>query len=504
MWTPRTKDIIEMRYKSYLRQRYRLLIGYVGGISAVIGLLILFPLVILLFYPEEANYAVGLLIPGVPLAAIGALIWYRLRPPDVPQITFQEGTVIVLFSWMIAIFIGSIPLMLISDLTFPQAVFESTSGWTTTGLSVVNVEEAPKLILFYRSFIQFAGGAGFAIIALSAIAGSFSAGLVGAEGRVDQLAPHVRHSANIVLTIYSSYAVVGTIALKIAGMDWFDAINHAFAALSTGGFSTRAASIGYWDNPVIEGVILVLMLLGTINFVIAYTFLRGKFRVGLRSGEIRLLGVALLIGTGLLLIGFTSSLYPSIEKGLRVAIFETASAITTTGFSTVDYRPWPPVGWLVLIVLMVIGGGTGSTAGGIKQLRIYIIYKAIIWEIRKAFLPRHTLNEPAIWQGEDRSLLTDQQIRHTVVFVGFYLFLFLMGSGSMMLYGYSMQESLFEFASTLGTVGLSVGVTHPDMPIPLMWMQSLGMVLGRLEIFTVIIGLLKIGIDSRIMVFGTR
>lgn len=457
----------------------------------------LVPLIVILFYPSEMIYAGSFLLPGLPLLFAGLIIWHFLAPRETPNLTLQEGAVIVIFTWIIAILIGTVPLMITSHLTFSQAIFESTSGWTTTGLSVVDVTEAPQIILFFRSFIQLAGGAGFAIIALSAIAGSFSAGLVGAEGRTDQLAPHVRHSANIVLTIYSGYVVLGTIALKLAGMGWFDATNHAFTALSTGGFSTRLESIGYWDSPVIEAVILVLMLLGTINFVVAYTFLRGKFRIGLRSGELHLLGLLLIAGTSLLLLFVTTSLYPSTEKSLRVAVFEAASAITTTGFATVDYRPWPAFGWLILIIFMLIGGGTGSTAGGIKQLRIYIIYKAVIWEIRKAFLPRHTLNEPAIWQGENRSLLSAQQVRQTAVFIGLYLFLFLFGSGMMMIYGYPMQESFFEFASTLGTVGLSVGVTSADMPTPLLWIQSIGMVLGRLEIFTVIIGGLKLTIDSR-------
>ena len=481
-----------MRHEIYLRQRYRAFLGYAGGVSAIIGLLYFVPLLVIPFYPEEIVYAGGFLLVGFPLILIGTLAWRWLTPRQPLSLTIQEGSVVVILAWIGAVLTGSLPFMSVNELSFSQALFESASGWTTTGLSVVDVTGSPRIILLFRSMLQLAGGAGFAIIALSAVSGSFSAGLVSAEGRTDQLAPHVRRSANIVLTIYSGYVLVGCLALRLAGMGWFDAINHAFTALSTGGFSTRPESIGYWDNPAIEAVTLVLMILGTINFFVAYTFLSGKIRVGLRSGELRLLFVV-LVGSAVIAFAFvTGALYTSAEKSIRVAIFETTSALTTTGFSTVSYQTWPDFGWTVLITLMLIGGGTGSTAGGIKQLRIYILYKAIIWEVRSAFMPQHMVNEPAIWHGERRELLSDRQVRRVALFTGIYLAVFLIGSTLMMLYGYSMRDSLFEFASTVGTVGLSVGVTSPNMPVPLLWFQSLGMILGRLEFFTVIIGLIKL------------
>jgi trk system potassium uptake protein TrkH len=493
-----------MRYPNYLRQRYRIMLGYMGGIGAITGLLMLVPLLILPFYPEEIIHADSFWMVGLPLFLASTLVWRWMKPKESPNLSFQEGSVIVLITWMVAILVGTIPFMAISELSFSQAIFEATSGWTTTGLSVVDVGEAPRIILFFRSVLQLAGGAGFAIIALSAIAGSFSMGLVGAEGRGDQLAPHVKQSANIVLRIYGGYVVLGIGALYLAGMNWFDAINHAFTALATGGFSTRPESIGYWDSALIEAVIIVLMLLGATNFGIAYAFLRGRIRVGLRNGELRSMGITLLLGIGLLFLFVTMSAYPTLEQSVRVAVFEATSALTGTGFAVVTYSSWHPFGWLVLILLMTLGGGTGSTAGGIKQLRVYILYKALVWEIRKAFLPAHTLNEPAIWQGENRVLLSDTRVRQTAVFVTLYAVIFLIGSSIMMLHGYAMQDSLFEVASALGTVGLSVGVTSPDMPVALLWTQSIAMFLGRLEILTVIIGGLRIISNMWALIRGTQ
>ena len=200
----------------------------------------------------------------------------------------------------------------------------------------------------------------------------------------------------------------------------------------------------------------------------------------------------------------TAPLYEP-EKALRAAVFETISALTGTGFTSVpNYLLWSEFGWLLLIILMTIGGGTGSTAGGIKQFRIYILYKSIIWEIRRAFMPRHMVNEPALWYGEKRDLLNDRLVRQAALFFGMYLVVLLVGTGIMAAYGYPLKDSLFEFASTLGTVGLSVGITLPGMPPELLIMQSLGMLLGRLEIFAVIIGMIKLFADTRTILFSRK
>lgn len=484
-----------MRYQNYLKERYRALLGYTGGLVALIGALHLVPLLLLPFYPEEGDQAIGFLVAGLPLVLGGAVVWQRNVPTEPLTVTLQEGAVMIVVVWLIAIACGTIPLMIDSQLSFSQAWFESTSGWTTTGLSVVDVISESHLVLFFRSFVQFAGGAGFAIIALSAVARVFGTGLVAAEGRTDQLAPNVRHSASIVLQMYAGYIILGTLALRAAGMDWFDAGNHALTALSTGGFSTRAESIGYWDSARVEAVILVLMLLGATNFLVAYTVLRGKWRAVIRSGEIRLMAVLVFVVSVLLFLLMTAQLYPTLTKSLRVAVFETVSAATTTGFSTVGYSNWTDFGWLMLIILMLIGGGTGSTAGGIKHMRIYVLYKAIYWEVRRAFMPPHMINEPMLWQGENRELLTDKRVRQVALFVGLYITVFLVGTGVMTAYGYTLGQSMFETASVLGTVGLSLGVTAPDMPVVVMWLMSIGMLLARLEFFAVFIGVIKISAD---------
>lgn len=485
-----------MRYQAYLRERYRLLLGYIGGLWIIIALTILSPLLLLPFYPEEVRHAPIFLMVGVPLGIAAFILRWRTRIADAPSPNVQEGMVAVLIAWVGAIIVGAIPLMLLADLNFTQAIFESTSGWTTTGLSVVDVEAVPRIVLFYRSTIQLVGGAGFAIIVLSSIVGPMGSGISRAEGRDDQLAPNVRQSAALVLRIYVTYIVLGTVALALAGMGLFDAINHAFAALSTGGFSTRAASIGYWDSPAIEAVILILMLLGTLNYLTAYVLLRGKFKAVSRNGEIRLMAVLLPAVSFLLLVGVGLAGYESLGKAVRVVIFEATSAISTTGFSTVSYTAWPGFGWMVLIIVMLIGGGSGSTAGGIKQLRVYVLLHSLYWEIRSAFISDRAVNRPVIWRGEQRDVLTDAQIRRTALFVFLYMMLYFGGVLIFVAHNIEIDAALFEVASVLSTVGLSVGVTAVDAPPTLLWAMSVGMLLGRLEFLALVIGVLKLVRDG--------
>ena len=480
-----------MQHRNWLGQKYRAIFGYTGLICAISGTTILFPLIALFTYPEEIKLAWGFLIPGLLLVVVGWWLWCQLKNSST-SLSVQDGTIIVVLSWIIAIAFGTIPFITIGGLNITQAVFESTSGWTTTGLSVIDVSQASHLVLLYRSTIQLIGGAGFAILALSAIIAPAGIGLASAEGRSEQLVPNIRRSAKLVLNIYTGYVAVGIVALRLAGMNWFDAVNHAFAALSTGGFSTRAVSLGYWNSPVIEAVTIVLMLLGTLNFLTSYLLLTGRFSAVIRNSEVKLQALVIPLCISILLLGVTNKLDFLVNKALRIAVFETITAISTSGFSMVSYTNWSSIGWLVLIVLMLIGGGTGATAGGIKQFRIYALYRGVVWEVRRRLLPKNAISEPDIWQGETRQFLSDRQLRQISMFVFLYLGIYLAGSGIIMAYGYSLPESLFEYASALSTVGLSVGVTAPDAPVGLLWTEITGMFLGRLEFFPVFVGLIRL------------
>ncbi len=481
-----------MREKEYLGQSYAAILSSIGMIFLLAGLWMLVPLLILFAYPEDMANALCFVEPAGCLCLAGYLLRKIFHPAPKTTLSIQEGGVIVLISWTVVMVFSTWPFMAILHLPFSRSLFETVSGWTTTGLSVVDVTKADPMILFWRSAMQLAGGAGLAIIMISAITGPTGVGVSSAEGRSDQLVPQVRQSARLVLIIYTCYAGVGTLAYWLVGMSLFDAFNHSFAAVSTGGFSTRPDSIGTWDSAAVEAVSLALMVLGNLSFVTAWYLWRGRLRSVVRNGEVRLMAALVPLSVAAAFVFTCRGLYPEMSKAFRVALFETVSSLTTTGFSTVSYGKWNAFGVFVLIVLMLIGGGTCSTAGGIKQFRVYLFWKLLIWEIRRSLLPRSFVMERPLWEGNRRIFVNDARVRQVGVFLFLYLLTYMLGTLILCASGFNLSDSLFEFASAVGTVGISVGVTQADMPDVALWAETFAMFLGRLEFLVVFTSLIKL------------
>jgi trk system potassium uptake protein TrkH len=497
MFSPEKERLADKRYFAYLTERYRSIGGYTGVLFCFIGLIIIMPAGLALIIPAERWMAIGFLLPGFALIFLGAVLRLLLRPEKNNVLSIAEGAAIVVVAWSAAIIAGAVPFLW-AGLNTTQALFEATSGWTTTGLSVVDVSTVSPLLLFFRSIMQLAGGAGLAILMLSSMSGPAGVALTTAEGRTDQLVPQVRQSARLVLTLYSVYILLGVAALKFAGMDWLDAINHTFCAVSTGGFSTRADSIGFWNSPGIEAVLIVLMLLGTTNFLTVYTLAHGRFKTVFRNGELRLMAIILPLSISVLFFGVTFYGYGKISEQIRAAIFQAVTALSTTGYATVSLNGWNSLGLMVIMILMLIGGGTGSTAGGIKQHRIFLLVKGLKKEFTEIFFPPTAISEEFFWLGSQRRVLVERDLRKAGLYIALYLFSWLAGGLALAAFGHPVADSLFEFASALGTVGLSVGVTSATAPAGQLWIEIVGMLLGRLEFFVIFWGLIKIGNDLSI------
>jgi len=474
-------------------------VGYAGTIFIGIAFLLVLPLLATVLFREWEVFP-SILISGSITLAVGIFLRYRFKVDIDITLTIQEGGIVVLLAWIGAIFFSALPFLISGQLNYTQAIFEATSGWTTTGLSVVDVTTTPRSFLFWRSIMQFIGGAGFTVMMLSAIIGPLGLGLFNAEGRSDKLLPNVAQSAKMIMTILLSYTAAGVILYMLAGMPWFDALNHAMCALSTGGFSTVYNSIGEYNRFSIELVTIILMILGATSFAAHYLLISRDVKGYLKIGELRLMWILLIFFIPIVTYLVFNQIYQDTTTALRAGIFQVVSSLTTTGYSTVDLRTWGDAPRTLLILLMIIGGMAGSTAGGIKLYRMMILFKSLIWNIQGYFLPHNVIRENIVVRPDGPIFLKKNIIIETTNFVTLYGAFFLVGMTIFMLHGYSLSDSMFEMASTISTVGLSVGITAPDAPPLILWTQSISMLMGRLEFFVVFFASIKMIQDFNYMV----
>ncbi|MEW9124792.1 MAG: TrkH family potassium uptake protein [Thermotaleaceae bacterium] len=493
-----------MAYIEQIKGRYNLIIGYIGTIMVGVGLALLIPLMLLPAFKSEIYQASSFLIPSALTILIGVVLRRWKNVNYEVTLTLQEGGVIVILAWLGTVLVSALPFMLSGQLNFTQAIFESVSGWTTTGLSVVDVAEMSNIFLLWRSTMQFFGGAGIAVVMLSAIIGPHGLGLYNAEGRSDKLLPNVAKSTKLIMMIYSSYVLAGVLLYIAAGMPWFDAINHAIAALSTGGFSTKVNSIGEYHNLKIELITIILMILGTINFAAHFVLLKGQVKRFLKIGEIRFMFFLLSVAIPIVSFLSLSKIFGSLGKSIRVGAFEIISALSTTGFSTVSYSSWDSFAVFFMIILMIIGGGTGSTAGGLKLYRVYLMIKSLGWNIRGYLLPQNSIQQNYVTRAEGKYYVSQQHIIDVSSFTVLYMITYVFGVAVIVLHGYPLQDAMFEFASSLGTVGLSVGITAPNAPVLVLWTQILGMMLGRLEFLVIFFAGAKMIRDIRLAIKKER
>lgn len=472
-----------------LIDNYRRVSYYFGSLMLTLCGLILTPLLYLLFDSSEWSDAGAFVLPAFICLLLYGVFGYMIGRKTSKAMNYGEAAVAITITWLVMCVISGIPLMRLSHMNFTQAFFEAMSGFTTTGLSVLDFQAGTQMIYLWRAIMQFAGGAGIAIFLIALANAPYGSGLTQAEGKSDQLVPQIRHSARLVVYIYGSYLLVGTIAYVIAGMNGFDALIHAMAALSTGGFSNHYESIAWYKSVPIEAVSIVLMLLGNLNFLNAYILFKGKVGSFLRNGETKVQMIIIPLATAALMTFLTVGLYGSVSKGFRIGLFEVVSSLTTTGFTSTVYTHWSEFGLLILTILMLIGGGSNSTAGGLKQYRVYFLYKAIIQQLKEMTSSHLRVVRLTFDWGDGKGVFTSKIISSLFLFLVLYFGIYVIGVVLMVAAGYSYLNASFEFASALSNSGLSVGVTSAGMPAWILWLLSFSMYLGRLEIIIVFVAI---------------
>lgn len=467
-------------------------------VGRVLGILLLFEVGLLavcmgvsLYYGEQA-YVSFLCTMAVAIPAGVMLMRYGRHEQGL--LGRCDSYLIVALSWVLFTLFGMLPFCIggyVPSVT--DAFFETMSGFTTTGATVLdNIDSLPYGLLFWRSLTQWIGGLGiiFFTVALLPVFGGSSQMLFLSESigvTHDRTHARVQVAARWIGTVYILLTLVETLLLLYGGMNLFDAVCHAFATTATGGFSTRQASIAYWHSPFIEYVVSVFMLLSSVNFSLYFFALKGRLRPLFRDGEVRwfLSSVGILTVVIALALLWNNGYGP--EEAFRKALFQVATCHTSCGFATDDYMLWPPFTWLLLLFAMFAGGCTGSTCGGVKSMRMIIIARCVRNQFQQILHPRAVL--PVRVSGK----AMDQRVVSTVlVFLIAYMTCIFVGWLILMLCGVEMMEAMGVVVSAIGNVGPGLGHYGPAyswaaLPDVAKWILSALMLVGRLEIFGVLI-----------------
>lgn len=464
-----------------------------GKLVITVGIITLVPLLVIPFYPDEINQAWTFLVPGLGSVLLGLLICFFSKKKS-QKLTWRENlqssSLMVLFVWFYGFFISAVPFYLSKQLPFLRAIFESVSGWTTTGHSVVDVTITSHLFLFHRAWIQFIGGLGFVMMMVMIVQSKQAMSLFHAEGHTDNIAPNLKRTARTIFLMFIGFLTGGTILYRIFGMPVFDGICHSMSALSTAGFSTKAESMGHYNSLPIEIITMVMMIIGIINFAVLLLILKGKFKKVARVTEVKFGFFILAVLTPLMGFGLVSQLHMSLGDGMREAIFNGISAMSTTGYATADFSTWPAFSIGLMIILMLIGGGIGSTAGGIKLIRVYVLLKTLWIDLKKRVSSKRRIFVTSYKRAQGETIISNEIGREVTSFVSMYILIFILGSLALSLTAHcDLTTAMFDFASSLGGVGLTMGITGPHSSDATLIVEIIGMILGRLEIFIVFVGI---------------
>lgn len=454
-------------------------------------------------YEDGATLDITMAAIVTLLVGVMAMFYTRGHRKEVQR---KEGYIIVTFGWLIMSISGVLPYIFSGTIpNITNAFFETISGYTTTGASILNdIESLPNGILFWRSLTHWIGGMGIIVLAIAilpllGIGGMqlFAAEAPGPGG--DKLHPRITDTAKRLWLIYVGYTAAETVLLKLAGMSFFDALNHALATLSTGGFSTKNASVAFWnDQPLIQYIIIIFMFLAGTNFVMSYFAFTGKVQRVLKDEEFRvyslfIVGFALV---AMLIVWFqanvpVSEYHPQVlgaeESAFRHGLFQVLAIVTTTGFVTADFTNWTPFLTVFFFGLMFLGGSAGSTSGGIKVVRHLLIIKNGLLEFKR------TLHSNAIIPVRyNNKTVTEHIVYNIIGFFVLYMLLFIIGALVLGFLGLDFESAIGGAASSLGNVGPALGDLNPvvnfsELPDFGKWWCGFLMLLGRLELFTVLI-----------------
>lgn len=468
-------------------------------VSRLLGLVIVFIAASMLVpgiwgvYYGETEAVLSIIYSMLIMLSVGGLlVWFGRGSKN--KIYRKEAMAVVGLSWLVCAALGGLPLYFSGAVpSYIDSFFEAMSGFATSGSTVItNIEAVPQCILFWRSFTHWLGGMGIIVLFVAVLP------FLGIGGRellkrefsspqVEELKPKIRDTASILWKIYIGLTFAGVLSFLLCGMSFFDALCHTFGSVATGGFSNHTASVGYFNSFSVELIVMLLMFLAGTNFTLYFLLLKGKRDSLFKDPEWRV--YASLLAFSILFISlnlFLHGNYLSLGDAFRYGSFQTVSIMTCTGFTTANFDTWPDICRLLLLTLMIIGGCAGSTAGGMKVIRVSVLFKSILAQIRKAVNPNEIKK---VMIGD---VVIDGELQRTVFgFTGLYVLVFAVASLLMAAMGLDIVSSISSVAATLNMVGPGLGIVGPardfaSIPQAGKLLLSFCMVAGRLELFSIL------------------
>jgi trk system potassium uptake protein len=469
----------------------KIILRVIGFLMLVEGAAMLPALAVSLIYNE--NDTMGFLLSsGINLLA-GALIIFLTQNIN-KNLGRPEGFISVTLIWIIFPLLGSLPYIFTGAIpVYTDAFFESMSGFSTTGSTIINnIEALPHGILFWRSLTQWLGGMGMIIFSLAVLPvygiGGMQLYIAEVQGLTpDKIIPRIKQTATAMWLIYLILTVAETVLLWIGKMPVFDAICHSFTTISTGGFSTKQANIAFWPSAYLQYIFIFFMFLAGTNFALTNLAIRGKIKAIIKNEEFKyyvliIIGFTVIIFTGLLITSKTG-----VEEAFRNSLFQVVSVITTTGFSSVNYLLWKPILLVLLFSAFFVGSSVGSTGGGIKIMRIALLFKNGFYEVKKIVHPNAVI--PVKFNNHN---IESKVATNILAFFILYFLIFGIGTVFFMLFEPDLHTSMGAVATSLGNIGPGLGSVGPGETFAHIhpagkWFLSFLMLLGRLELFTILV-----------------
>ncbi|NLB92005.1 MAG: TrkH family potassium uptake protein [Bacteroidales bacterium] len=441
---------------------------------------------------NEHDFAAFLISSGINIVIGLALVYFsRDARHDIGR---REGYVIVTSVWVVFSIFGSLPYVISGAIpNFTNAFFETISGFSTTGSTIIaDIESMPHGVLFWRSMTQWLGGMGIIVLSLAILPvfgiGGMQLFMAEVPGPTpDRISPRIRQTAKALWGIYLMFTLSEIILLWIAGMGLFDAVCHSFATMSTGGFSTKQASVAYWSSPAIQYIVVLFMFLAGTNFALAYMAINGKFKTAIKDEEFKYYGLFILVFTLVIFIGLQITGGSGIEQTFRDSLFQVVTVITTTGFITSDYLTWAPMLTIVLFGLFFFGASAGSTSGSIKIMRIVLLMKNSYHELRRIVHPNAVI--PVKFNNQ---IVEPKIITNVLAFFVLYIVIFGISTTIFSFMEPDLNSAMGAVATSLGNIGPGLGNVGPvenflHITPGGKWFLSFLMLLGRLELFTVLV-----------------